>query len=217
MRCFRCRADKHVGMKFCGQCGARLGSKCAACGAYNPAEHQFCGQCGASLDTLGFEESAEPQPYFPKPTAAASPRFSEQILPGEMKQVTVLFCDIVDSTPLTERLGPEAMRDLVASFLDTSLAEVRRYGGIAPQFSGDGFMALFGAPLAQEDHVQRALLAALAIQSTLGAAARPGASAGANWHSHRARCLRPSRRRSCNGIHGDRGYRQCRRSPAIGR
>jgi class 3 adenylate cyclase len=85
-----------------------------------------------------------------------------------MKQVSVLFCDIVGSTPLTERLGPEAMRDLVSSFLATSLAEVDRYGGTAPQFTGDGFMALFGAPLAQEDHVQRALLAALAIQRALG-------------------------------------------------
>jgi class 3 adenylate cyclase/tetratricopeptide (TPR) repeat protein len=167
MRCSRCHADNPAGMKFCGQCGARLGSTCTACGADNPPEHRFCSQCGASLDTLGFEESAGPQPYFPKPTVAPSPRSSERILPGEMKQVTVLFCDIVDSTPLTERLGSEAMRDLVASFLETSLAQVRRYGGVAPQFLGDGFMALFGAPLAQEDHVQRALLAALAIQSTL--------------------------------------------------
>jgi class 3 adenylate cyclase/tetratricopeptide (TPR) repeat protein len=97
-------------------------------------------------------------------------------LPGEMKQVTVLFCDIVNSTPLTERLGPERMRDLVRSFLDASLAEVRRYGGTAPQFTGDGFMALFGAPLSHEDHVRRALLAALAVQRTLregGTAAGP--------------------------------------------
>jgi class 3 adenylate cyclase len=85
-----------------------------------------------------------------------------------MKQVTVLFCDIVGSTPLTERLGAEAMRDLVSSFLAASLAEVDRYGGTAPQFTGDGFMALFGAPVTQEDHVQRALLAALAIQRALG-------------------------------------------------
>jgi class 3 adenylate cyclase/tetratricopeptide (TPR) repeat protein len=84
-----------------------------------------------------------------------------------MKQVTVLFCDIVNSTPLTERLGPEAMRDLVRSFLNSSLAEVRRYGGTAPQFRGDGFMALFGAPLTHEDHVRRGLLAALAIQQAL--------------------------------------------------
>ena len=85
-----------------------------------------------------------------------------------MKQVTVLCCDIVNSTPLTERLGPEAMRDLVAAFLEASLAEVHRYGGTASQFTGDGFLALFGAPLTYEDHVRRALLAAVAIQGALG-------------------------------------------------
>jgi len=85
-----------------------------------------------------------------------------------MKQVTILFCDIVGSTLLTDRLGSEAMRDLVSSFLDKSLAEVHRYGGTAPQFLGAGFMALFGAPVTQEDHVQRALLAALAIEHALG-------------------------------------------------
>ncbi|HEY1260008.1 MAG TPA: adenylate/guanylate cyclase domain-containing protein [Stellaceae bacterium] len=88
---------------------------------------------------------------------------------GELKQVTIFFCDIVGSTPLTEQLGAEAMRELVHRFLETSLAEVRRYGGTAPQFRGDGFMALFGAPVTQEDHVRRALLAALAIQRALGA------------------------------------------------
>jgi adenylate cyclase len=72
-----------------------------------------------------------------------------------MKQVTVLFCDIVGSTPLTERLGAEAMRDLVSSFLAASLAEVHRCGGTAPQFTGDGFMALFGAPVTQEDTTAR--------------------------------------------------------------
>jgi class 3 adenylate cyclase/tetratricopeptide (TPR) repeat protein len=92
-----------------------------------------------------------------------------------MKQVTVLFCDIVGSTPLTESLGAEAMRELVAAFLERSLDEVHRYGGTAPQFTGDGFMALFGAPVTQEDHVRRALLAAVAIQQTLsrGADALP--------------------------------------------
>jgi class 3 adenylate cyclase len=85
-------------------------------------------------------------------------------LPGEMKQVSVLFCDIVNSTPLAERLGAEAMRDLMHGFLEASLTEVRRYGGSAPHFTGDGFMALFGAPVAHEDHARRALLAALAIE-----------------------------------------------------
>jgi class 3 adenylate cyclase/tetratricopeptide (TPR) repeat protein/ribosomal protein L40E len=171
MRCVRCHADNPADAKFCGRCGASLGLACPSCGAVNPPENKFCGQCGASLDTPGLADSVAPEPYLPKPVAAPISRPSGRSLPGEMKQVTVLFCDIVDSTPLTERLGPEAMRDLVNSFLETSLAEVRRYGGTAPQFSGDGFMALFGAPLAQEDHVRRALLAAVAIQHALGTSA----------------------------------------------
>ena len=108
--------------------------------------------------------------------AKAPPPGTVNTLPGEIKQVTVLFCDIVNSTPLTERLGAEGMRDLVHAFLEASLAEVHRYGGTAPQFTGDGFMALFGAPLTQEDHVRRALLAAVAIERALhdgGAAADP--------------------------------------------
>src|SRR6516165_10783162 len=173
MRCAQCGADSPAGMKFCGQCGAALALACPLCGAANPPEHKFCGQCGRPLDLPGSEASAAPQRDYREPQTAGT----MSTLPGEMKQVTVLFCDIVNSTPLTERLGPEGMRDLVRAFLDASLAEVRRYGGTAPQFTGDGFMALFGAPLTHEDHVRRALLAALAIRRTLsegGAAADPG-------------------------------------------
>jgi len=150
-------------MKFCGQCGSPLVSTCPSCGVGNPPEHKFCGQCGLPLDPPSLRESAAPKPDMVNPQTPGTVR----TLPGEMKQVTVLFCDIVNSTPLTERLGPEGMRDLVSSFLESSLAEVRRYGGTAPQFTGDGFMALFGAPLTHEDHVRRALLAALAIRRTL--------------------------------------------------
>src|SRR5262249_19759411 len=116
----------------------------------------------------GVRDSAAPEPYISNPATRST-------LPGEMKQVTVLFCDIVGSTPLTERLGAEAMRELIVSFLERSLDEVRRYGGTAPQFTGDGFMALFGAPVTQEDHVRRALLAAIGIQQVLarGADALP--------------------------------------------
>jgi class 3 adenylate cyclase/tetratricopeptide (TPR) repeat protein len=165
MRCPRCGADNSVGMKFCGQCGASLGSACPSCGSKNPPDHRFCGHCGVPLGLSGLRDSVSPEPYIPRP--AAPPRGARGALPGEMKQVTILFCDIVDSTPLTEQLGPEAMRDLVSSFLETSLAEVQRYGGSTPQFTGDGFMALFGAPVTQEDHVRRALLAAVAIQEAL--------------------------------------------------
>src|SRR5262249_1979910 len=134
-----------------------------SCGASNPAEHKFCGQCGAELGRPGLQDSLSPESYLPGPRVSRSAD-GRSTLPGEMKQVTVLFCDIVGSTSMTERLGPEAMRNLVSSFLEQSLAEVHCYGGTAPQFTGDGFMALFGAPLAQEDHVRRALLAAIAIQ-----------------------------------------------------
>ena len=158
MRCSQCGAECLAGMKFCGQCGAPLVSFCPSCGAGNPPEHKFCGQCGAALGA----------PRLGEPAASKLQTLGTMsTLPGEMKQVTVLFCDIVNSTPLSERLGPEGMRDLVHSFLETSLGEVQRYGGTAPQFRGDGFMALFGAPLTHEDHVRRALLAALAIQRAL--------------------------------------------------
>ena len=163
MRCFRCGTDCPAGMKFCGQCGAPLVATCPSCGTGNPPEHKFCGQCGAPLDPPGLSEPVAPKPDTAKPEISGT----ISTLPGEMKQVTVLFCDIVNSTPLTERLGPEGMRDLVSSFLESSLAEVHRYGGTAPQFRGDGFMALFGAPLTHEDHVRRALLAARGIQRAL--------------------------------------------------
>src|SRR5271166_4450105 len=140
MRCSRCHADNLAGMKFCGECGAPLPSACPSCGAANLPESRFCGRCGAPFDRLGLHDSATAEPYTPRLVRASVPR---GIRPAEMKQVTVLCCDIVDSTPLTERLGPEAMRDLVAAFLETSLAEVQRYGGTAPQFTGDGFLALY--------------------------------------------------------------------------
>ncbi len=161
MRCLRCGADSPVGMRFCGECGAPLEAACPSCGARNPPEHKFCGHCGAPLERGGPPPSGPPGSAAARQPGAAGPR------PGEMRQVTLFFCDIVNSTPLTERLGAEAMRDLVHAFLETSIAEVRRYGGDAPQFTGDGFLALFGAPLTYEDHVRRALLAALAIQRAL--------------------------------------------------
>ena len=83
---------------------------------------------------------------------------------GERKQVTVLFCDLAGSTVLAERLGPEAMHALLERFFELALAEIHRYGGTVNQFLGDGFMALFGAPVAREDHARRAVLAALGIQ-----------------------------------------------------
>ena len=163
MRCSRCHAENPAGMRFCGQCAAPLGAACPSCGAPNPPENRFCGSCAAPLDTYR-------SPGFAEPAVLAPNSRSAPAHVGEMKQVSILFCDIVGSTALTERLGAEAMRDLVNRFLEVSIAEVQRYDGTVPQFAGDGFMAVFGAPLTHEDHVRRALLAALGIQRALSGA-----------------------------------------------
>ncbi len=174
MRCPDCGAESPADKKFCGDCGAPLTVACPSCGAVNPRERQLCDGCGAPLAAPGLREAGAPQPFRPRPQTS----IATGTLPGEMKQVTVLFCDIVNSTPLAERLGAEGMRDLVNRFLELSLAEIRRYGGTAPEFTGDGFMAVFGAPRAYEDHVRRALLAALGIQRAFGS--ENGATPGPN-------------------------------------
>jgi len=112
------------------------------------------------------EQAREPLSYTPKHLAEKI-LTSRSALEGERKQVTVLFCDLANSTPIAERIGPEAMHTLLNRFFEIALNEVHRYEGTINQFLGDGFMALFGAPIAHEDHARRAVLAALALQRTL--------------------------------------------------
>jgi class 3 adenylate cyclase/tetratricopeptide (TPR) repeat protein len=107
-----------------------------------------------------------PQSYTPRHLAEKI-LTSRAALTGERKQVTVLFCDLPDSTPLAARLGPEAMHTLLNQFFELSLGEVHRYEGTINQFLGDGCMALFGAPIAHEDHARRAVLAAVGLQRRL--------------------------------------------------
>jgi class 3 adenylate cyclase/predicted ATPase len=112
------------------------------------------------------DHEREPLSYTPKHLAEKI-LTSRSALEGERKQVTVLFCDLTNSTPLAERIGPEAMHALLNRFFELALNEVHRYEGTINQFLGDGFMALFGAPIAHEDHARRGVLAALALQRTL--------------------------------------------------
>jgi class 3 adenylate cyclase len=121
------------------------------------ADARFCGQCGAALDR---------QPGGPAATedAPATPSEGDR---GEHKPVTVVFCDIVDSTGIAERLGSEATHRMLDRFLRVAVEEVERYGGTVDKFLGDGFLALVGVPLAHEDHARRALLLALAIRRRL--------------------------------------------------
>ncbi|MBI4589522.1 MAG: AAA family ATPase, partial [Candidatus Rokubacteria bacterium] len=152
--------------RFCEECGARLDVACPICGQPVGLGKKFCRSCGVPLAAEA-GRFASPQAYTPKHLAETI-LASRSALEGERKQVTVLFCDIANSTALAERLGPEAMHTLLNRFFELALAEVHRYEGTINQFLGDGFMALFGAPVAHEDHARRAILASLGIQRALG-------------------------------------------------
>ena len=175
--CPRCRHANPARAKFCLECGQRLGATCAACGAELPDHAKFCMECGHPVGSVAAAAPAEPAAMEPatRAPAAYTPRHlaekiltSRAALAGERKAVTVLFCDLVGSTALAERLGAEGMHTLINGFFEAGLAEVHRYEGTVNQFLGDGFMALFGAPLAHEDHARRAALAALGIARALG-------------------------------------------------
>jgi class 3 adenylate cyclase len=167
MQCPRCKHENTPKAKFCEECAAPLARTCANCGTQLPPTAKFCPECarpvGAALAEPRF---ASPESYTPKHLVEKI-LTSESALEGERKQVTVLFCDIVGSTALAERLGAEAMHGLLDRFFELALAEVHRYEGTINQFLGDGFMALFGAPIAHEDHARRAVMAAVTLQRRL--------------------------------------------------
>src|SRR5690349_23586489 len=138
--------------------------RCPNCSTELPDSSKFCLECGRDL--RGRSEYASPAAYTPKHLAERI-LTSRAALEGERKQVTVLFCDIANSTTLAERVGPERMHALLNGFFELALAEVHRLEGTINQFLGDGFMALFGAPLAHEDDARRAVLAAVKIRRAL--------------------------------------------------
>ena len=166
MQCPRCQHVNPAGTKFCGECAAPLTALCESCGATNPPGNKFCGQCGGSLQRAAVAKAPAPHAYTPKHLADTI-LTSKVALEGERKQVTVLFCDIVESSRLAERLDPEAMHEVMDRALRLMAEAVHRYEGTVNQFLGDGLMALFGAPVALEDHAFRGVQAALAIRETL--------------------------------------------------
>jgi class 3 adenylate cyclase/tetratricopeptide (TPR) repeat protein len=191
MQCPQCQQENPVGQKFCGECGARLALLCSACQASNPPTNKFCGECGAKMaaDAAAAGPSAPasraaspptaPQTQAPPAERFASPEsytprhLAEKILTsrnaveGERKQVTVMFTDVSGFTAMSERLDPEEVHAIMDRAFEVILAAVHGYEGTINQFLGDGVMALFGAPIAHEDHAGRALRAALAIQEKL--------------------------------------------------
>jgi len=170
--CPRCGQENPGEARFCVHCGAQLAVSCPGCGTALPAGARFCPRCG------------RPAAAAPAPASYTPRHISEQILAvrgaieGERKQVSVLFCDIVRSSALAAELGPEEFHLVIDQFFRAALAEVHRYEGTVNQFLGDGFMALFGAPIGHEDHARRAVLAALGIAARAEVKVRIGINSG---------------------------------------
>jgi class 3 adenylate cyclase/tetratricopeptide (TPR) repeat protein len=167
MNCPRCQHDNPAGVKFCGECGARLASVCACCSAANPPGNKFCGECGASLGQApAATKFSSPEVYTPKHLAEKI-LTSKSSLEGERKQVTVLFADMKGSMELLADRDPEEARKLLDPVIEHMMEAVHRYEGTVSNLMGDGIMALFGAPLAHEDHAVRACYAALRMQESV--------------------------------------------------
>jgi class 3 adenylate cyclase/tetratricopeptide (TPR) repeat protein len=166
LRCPRCQAENREGRRFCGECGLSFASTCPSCGFLNEGREKFCGGCGISLTS----SAATAEPKFSSPQAYTPRHLAEKILTsrsaleGERKQVTVLFADLKGSMELLADRDPEEARKLLDPVLERMMEAVHRYEGTVNQVMGDGIMALFGAPVAHEDHAVRACYAALRMQ-----------------------------------------------------
>jgi class 3 adenylate cyclase/tetratricopeptide (TPR) repeat protein len=165
MRCPRCQQDSPSSAKFCPKCGARLTPVCAGCGTNLPVGARFCLECGQPVEGTS-PPQRNPEAYTPKHLAEKI-LTSRAALEGERKQVTVLFADVKGSMELAEQLGPEEWHGIMERFFQLLAEGVHRFEGTVNQFTGDGIMALFGAPIAHEDHAQRACWAALHVAEAL--------------------------------------------------
>ncbi len=169
MQCARCRAENRAGRRFCGECGASLATTCQSCGFANEGGEKFCGGCGRALTAAPEEPKLySPQTYTPQHLAEKI-LGSRSALEGERKQVTVLFADLKGSMELLADRDPEEARKLLDPVLERMMEAVHRYEGTVNQVMGDGIMALFGAPVAHEDHAVRACYAALRMQELVRA------------------------------------------------
>ncbi|MDX1486918.1 MAG: adenylate/guanylate cyclase domain-containing protein [Acidiferrobacterales bacterium] len=162
MRCPKCQAENEEGRRFCAECGASLGIACPDCGFANRSEDKFCGGCGRNLTSISSGEAAR----------------KHDVAEPERRQLTVMFCDLVDSTALAERLDPEDLRELLSQYQDTCADVIQRYEGYIARYVGDGLLMYFGYPQAHEADAERAIRAALgivdAIQALDGQITHPG-------------------------------------------
>ncbi len=175
MKCPKCQFETPVGAKFCNECGHKLEITCSECTQINPPGSKYCIECGNQLTStptplpkdLSFDEKlTKIQRYLPKGLTEKILSQKDRI-EGERKQVTVMFCDMAGFTALVEKLGPENAYDIMDQVYEILIHKVHEYEGTVNEMTGDGVMALFGAPIALEDAPQRAIRAAMAIHREL--------------------------------------------------
>ena len=165
MRCTKCGIDNAAGSRFCNQCATPLSRACPKCAHLNAPDVKFCAECAEAL-TSDVSRSTV------RTSSTSSVRIAPEqtdydVSDGERKTVTALFADIKGSTELEQDLDPEEARAIVDPALKLMIDAVRRYDGYIVQSTGDGIFALFGAPVAHEDHPQRALHAARRMQEEI--------------------------------------------------
>src|SRR4051812_22566213 len=168
MHCSRCQRENEPSAKFCEGCGTRLARKCSECETELSPDARFCRECGVPVGSGQSTPASPPAPeaYTPKHLAERI-LTSRAALEGERKQVTVLFADLKGSMELLADRDPEEARAILDPVLERMMEAVHRYEGTVNQVMGDGIMALFGAPLAHEDHAVRACYAALRMQEAV--------------------------------------------------
>src|SRR5262249_19677191 len=164
--CPRCRRRNPAHAKFCLGCGGSFMLTCPRCATALPADASFCLECGQPVGAPAAPQHVSPEVYTPKHLAERI-LTSKSALEGERKQVTVLFADLKGSMELLADRDPEEARKLLDPVLEHMMEAVHRYEGTVNQVMGDGIMALFGAPLAHEDHAVRACYAALRMQESV--------------------------------------------------
>jgi class 3 adenylate cyclase len=177
MKCPNCQHENPEDAVFCNKCGNKIEVACPQCSKVNPPDSHFCNACGHSLqhpakpvagDLSPDDKIKKIQRYLPK-------GLTEKILSqrdrieGEHKQVTVMFCDLEGFTPLSEKLGPEEAYAIMDQVYEILIHKVHDFEGTVNEMTGDGIMALFGAPIALEDAPQRAIHSSLAIHKEMTA------------------------------------------------
>ncbi|OPY81747.1 MAG: Adenylate cyclase 2 [Syntrophorhabdus sp. PtaU1.Bin153] len=165
MRCVRCGTENRKSAKFCHNCGGLLNRRCEGCGSVSLPSAKFCDSCGRPLAGMPEDDKIKGQPL----SSYSSKSLTDTTLTGpsaegERKLISVLFADVADYTSICEQLDPEDVHHIMDDCFRLLAKEIQKYEGTITQFTGDGIMALFGAPIAHEDHAQRACHAALAIR-----------------------------------------------------